>query len=186
MRATLAASAWLACAVVACAGRPVVMLCGAGPSPSPPHWGLTATSWLRPQAPKGGARLADPIPGTLRDVAGKEWVLRSWDADEAAPREPKVTLAYKDDRFTGRSGCNQYFAEVAPGAEAGHLTVGAVAATRMACAQPIMVVETRFQQQLGKVTRFALRDGTLSLVYTKSDTTEGTMLFDPAENASLR
>ena len=150
MRRLLAVTAWISIAALPCAG-----------SPAP-----------------AGPRAADAVPGTLRDLAGKEWVLRAWDANEAAPRDPKVTLAYKDDRFMGRSGCNQYFAGVTPGAEAGQVAVGVVGATRMACAQPIMAVESRFHEQLGKVTRFALGDGKLSLVYAKADASDGTMTFE--------
>jgi heat shock protein HslJ len=158
MRPALAVSAWMSIATLACAG-----------SPSP-----------------AGPRAAEQQSASLRDLAGKEWVLRSWDVSEAAPLDPKVTLAYKDDRFVGRSGCNQYFAGVTPGAEVGQVVVGPVGATRMACAQPVMVVESRFHEQLGKVTRFALRDGGLALVYTKADASEGTMQLEPAETATPR
>lgn len=156
MRHALAVSAWISIATLACSGTRLP----AGPRPS------------------------EQVSGSLRDVAGKEWVLRQWDAGEDAPADPRVTLAYKDERFVGRSGCNQYFAPVTPGAEAGRLAVGPVGATRMACAQPVMAVETRFHEQLGKVTRFALRDGRLALAYTKSDATDGTMTFELSGAAS--
>ena len=81
MRAVLSLACWLTAAAAACAG-------GSAPAAPGP---------------------AEPVQVALRDLAGKEWVLQSWDADEAAPASPRVTLTYKDDRFSGRSGCNQYW-----------------------------------------------------------------------------
>jgi len=159
----LSLACWLTAAAAACAG---------GSAPAAPG----------PAAPGP----AEPVQVALRDLAGKEWVLQSWDADEAAPASPRVTLTYKDDRFSGRSGCNQYFTSVTPGAEPGQLVVGAIASTKMACAQPILAVESRFQQQLGQVTRFALRDGKLALAYAKKDASDGMMLFVVGDTAAPR
>ena len=158
MRAVLSLACWLTAAAAACAGS------------------------TAPVAPG----LAEPVQVGLRDLAGKEWVLQSWDADEAAPASPRVTLTYKDERFSGRSGCNQYFASATPGAEPGQLTVGPIASTKMACAQPILAVESRFQQQLAQVTHFALRDGKLALAYAKKDASDGMMLFALGDTASPR
>ena len=131
--------------------------------------------------PEGLVELAVPgKPGRLspETIAGTEWTLRSWDTDEPAPEEPEVTLLFQDGRFSGRSGCNRYFAAVKPGEMPGDLYVGPAGSTRMACPEPEMKVETRFLEQLGKAKKFGFMVGQLMLSYQKENS-RGVMLFDP-------
>src|SRR5215510_13960249 len=52
---------------------------------------------------------AKPVRLTLETIGNTEWILRSWDSKQPAPTRPAVTLIFKDGRFTGSSGCNNYF-----------------------------------------------------------------------------
>ena len=131
--------------------------------------------------PEGLIELA--VPGkpdrlSMEAIAGTEWVLRAWDIDEPALEEPEVTLLFQDGRFSGRSGCNRYFAAVKPGEMPGDLYVGPAGSTRMACPEPAMKVETRFLEQLGQVEKFGFMVGQLMLSYQKENS-RGVMLFDP-------
>jgi heat shock protein HslJ len=114
---------------------------------------------------------------TLDTVGGVTWVLRAWNINQPAPPEPAITLIYKDGRFTGFSGCNQYFAEARAGDMPGDVKVGPVGATRRACPESQTVAETRFQQQLAGVKRYGFMVLQLALTYEK-DGTWGVMLFD--------
>ncbi len=99
----------------------------------------------------------------LTTLAGRTWVLRAWDVGEPAPVQPVVTLVQTGGAFTGRSGCNRYTAGVMPGAMPGELSVGLVAATRMACPDAESAVEARFLQQLSSARRFDFRAGRLAI-----------------------
>ena len=121
---------------------------------------------------------------SLDTLAGTEWVLRAWDFDEPAPAEPAVTLAYKDGRMAGTSGCNRYTASAKAGDMPGDLSVGPTAVTRMACPDPQSAVETRFLKQLGGATKYGFFLGRLAITYTKDGGSVGAMLFEgrtPAE-----
>ncbi|MEA2115045.1 MAG: META domain-containing protein, partial [Thermodesulfobacteriota bacterium] len=74
-------------------------------------------------------------------MAGVTWVLTGWKADEPAPRDPEITLEYKDGKFSGSSGCNRYFTDVTVGDVPGYITVGMIGATRMMCPPPMNEAE---------------------------------------------
>jgi heat shock protein HslJ len=117
-------------------------------------------------------------------IGGGEWVLRAWDVGEPAPDEPAVTLAFRDGRLAGTSGCNRYTAQATAGAAPGDVSLGPAASTRMACLEePAASVEARYLAQLGAVRRLGFHLGRLALTYEKEGGALGTMLFDerPAE-----
>jgi len=116
----------------------------------------------------------------LTTIAGTEWVLREWGKDESASAKPEVTLLFIEGRFTGHSGCNRYFASVKEEREAGQVTVGLVGGTRMACPEPVMAVETRFLEQLGRVKKIGLLGTRLTLSYEQGSDWN-TMLFEKLE-----
>ena len=129
------------------------------------------------------AALAAP-PVTLETIARAEWVLRSWNLNDAAPAEPQVTLTVRDGKFVGTAGCNRYFAAVKLGELPGDVTIGPIGATRMACPQEQMTVESRFLKQLAAVKKFGFLAGQLALSY-EADGVSGVMSFD-AHDASGR
>ena len=114
---------------------------------------------------------------SLETLGDAEWVLAAWAFDEPAPAEPRVTLSFKDGSFVGKSGCNSYFASVEQGEMPGDISVGPAGATRMACPEPEMDVESRYLQQLGSVSRVGFVATQLALSYEK-DGVLGVMLFD--------
>jgi heat shock protein HslJ len=132
-------------------------------------------------SPEGGLREVasseEPDRFSLKTIGDTEWVLAAWAFDEPAPAEPRVTLSHKDGSFVGTSGCNSYFASVEQGEMPGDVSVGPAGATRMACPEPEMDVESRYLQQLGSVNRVGFVATQLALSYEK-DGVLGVMLFD--------
>ncbi|HET9370764.1 MAG TPA: META domain-containing protein, partial [Vicinamibacterales bacterium] len=114
---------------------------------------------------------------SLDAIGGTTWVLRSWDLEETAPVAPEITLQYTDGRFSGVSGCNNYFAAVKPGRAPGDVTVSPPAGTRKACAEDQMAIEQRFLQLIGHVQKHGFMLGQLALTY-QDEGRFGVMLFE--------
>jgi len=120
---------------------------------------------------------AKPARLTLETIGNTEWILRSWDSKQPAPTRPAVTLIFKDGRFTGSSGCNNYFAPAKDGKIPGDVEVGAAGTTRKSCPANEMSVERRFLEQLVRVRKFGFLVTQLALCWEK-DGVWKTMLFD--------
>jgi heat shock protein HslJ len=120
---------------------------------------------------------AKPARLTLETIGNTEWILRSWDSKQPARTRPAVTLIFKDGRFTGSSGCNNYFAPAKDGKIPGDVEVGAVGTTRKSCPDNEMSVERRFLEQLVRVRKFGFLVTQLALSWEK-DGVWKTMLFD--------
>src|SRR4029453_12375789 len=120
---------------------------------------------------------AKPARLTLETIGNTEWILRSWDSKQPAPTRPAVTLIFKDGRFTGSSGCNNYFAPAKDGKIPGDVEVGAAGTTRKSCPNNQMSVERRFLEQLVRVRKFGFLVTQLALSWEK-DGVWKTMLFD--------
>lgn len=116
-------------------------------------------------------------------IAGVTWVLTGWNRDEPAPREPEITLVYKDGKFAGSSGCNRYFTDVTAGEVPGYISVGMIGATMMMCPPPINKAEMRFQKQLEGITAFGFDSGRLVLSYSEGES-GGAMFFERKQNVS--
>jgi putative lipoprotein len=77
--------------------------------------------------------------------------------------KPRITLELAEDgRTGGKGGCNSYFAQAVFSGNA--ISFGAPAATRMACAGPVMVQENAFFAALGTIAAFSLANGQLSFL----------------------
>jgi heat shock protein HslJ len=126
---------------------------------------------------------AKPARLTLETIGNTEWVLRSWDLKAPAPKQPTVTLIFKDGRFTGSSGCNNYFAPAKEGKIPGDVEVGPVGTTRKSCPGKEMSVERRFLNQLVRVRKFGFMVTQLALSWEK-DGVWKTMLFDKLQTRS--
>ena len=120
---------------------------------------------------------AKPARLTLETIGNTEWILRSWDSKQPAPTRPAVTLIFKDGRFTGSSGCNNYFAPAKEGKIPGDVEVGTAGTTRKSCPDNEMSVERRFLEQLVRVRKFGFLVTQLALSWEK-DGVWKTMLFD--------
>ena len=76
----------------------------------------------------------------------------------------EITMRFDGEgRVSGRAACNQYSAEFELGGEG--LSLGRAATTKMACAEPRMMLEGRFLALLSQVRRFDIGpDGELQLI----------------------
>jgi heat shock protein HslJ len=120
---------------------------------------------------------AHPSRLTLETLGKTQWVLRSWDLKDSPPKKPVVTLVFKDGRFTGGAGCNNYFVPAKEGNIPGDVKVGTVGTTRKSCPDTEMAVERRFLDQLVRVKKFGFLIARLALSWEK-DGVWKTMLFD--------
>ena len=123
---------------------------------------------------------ASPTRLSLETIGNTEWILRSWDSKQPAPTRPAVTLIFKDGRFTGSSGCNNYFAPAKEGKIPGDVEVGTAGTTRKSCPDKEMSIERRFLDQLARVRKFSFQVTQLALSWEK-DGVWKTMLFDQRE-----
>lgn len=71
---------------------------------------------------------------------GDESLDGEWIMDTRALRPPTITFA--DDGASGFAGCNRWFGQYARDGEG--LAFSGVGATRMACEQPMMTIESNF------------------------------------------
>jgi heat shock protein HslJ len=140
---------------------------------------VTTRGWTLEPGGKLNPYTVATKPGrlTLETIGNTEWVLRSWDLKAPAPKQPPVTLIFKDGRFTGSSGCNNYFAPVKEGSIPGDVEVGAIGTTRKSCPNNEMSVERRFLDQLARVRKFSFLVTQLALSWEKEGVWK-TMLFD--------
>ena len=112
----------------------------------------------------GLSRIADKTTGTLSlaDLGGHEWVLIELGRDQPLPDDVEITMLFQDDRVSGSSGCNSYFAGVmAP--TPGELGFNGMGATRMACPEPMMDLEQRYLSALAGATGYTFVAGRLVL-----------------------
>jgi heat shock protein HslJ len=130
------------------------------------------------------AATAKPERLTLDTIGNTEWVLRSWDLKEPAPKYPAVTLIFKDGRFAGSSGCNNYFAAAKEGKMPGDIAVGPPGTTRKSCPEKEMSIERRFLDQLVRVRKFSFLVAQLALTWEKQGVWK-TMLFDKRHPPSV-
>lgn len=140
---------------------------------------VTTREWIFEPGGKLNPVVVAAKPGrlTLETIGNTEWVLRSWDLKESAPKQPTVTLIFRDGRFTGSSGCNNYFAPAKEGNIAGDVEVGPAGTTRKSCPDKEMAVERRFLDQMGRVKKFSFLMTQLALSWEKQGVWK-TMLFD--------
>ncbi len=112
----------------------------------------------------------------LEAIGAGEWTLKSWDIDEQAPEDSRVTLAYRDGRFVGMGGCNQYVASVKDGNAPGDVIVEPIGATRKSCPEAESAIETKFFERLAQVKKYGFWLSQLALTYETGGVRQ-TMLF---------
>jgi heat shock protein HslJ len=140
---------------------------------------VTTLGWILEPDGKLNPLVLDAKPArlTLETIGDTEWVLRSWELKEPAPKQPTITLMFKDGRFVGSSGCNNYFAPAKEGTMPGDVEVGPVGTTRKSCPDNEMAVERRFLDELARVRKFGFFVTQLALTWEKAGVWK-TMLFD--------
>jgi len=127
----------------------------------------------------GLSQVADETIGTLSldDLGGHGWVLTELGREQPLPESVEISLLFQDDRVSGSSGCNNYFAGVlAP--NPGELAFNGMGATRMACPEPRMDLERRYLSALAGASGYRFHAGRLVLT---CDTDEGpqALVFTP-------
>jgi heat shock protein HslJ len=127
----------------------------------------------------GLSQIADETIGTLSlaDLEGHEWVLCELGREQPLPEEVEINLVFQDDKVSGNSGCNNYFAGVVtPGP--GELEFNGMGATRMACPEPVMDLERRYLSALAGASGYRFYAGRLVLT---CDNDEGpqALVFTP-------
>lgn len=95
-------------------------------------------------------------------------------------QDTAITLLFQDDRISGKSGCNRYFADYK--VNGNDVTVGKTASTMMACPEPIMKQERDYLEQLSQVKSYAIENEALHL---RNDTGEVVLIFSAFAVSSL-
>jgi heat shock protein HslJ len=109
-----------------------------------------------------GCAAASP-PGPLPEgLTGTHWIAKSL-AGREVPKNVAVTLEFPEpDRVAGRSGCNRYGGPI--GVNEGHLVIGPLAMTRMACPSPQSEFETLFVAVADQALRLERDNNALMLI----------------------
>lgn len=109
---------------------------------------------------------ASPAPSALDEVVLGVWYLASGPSDGAGGVSggELLTLEVGEGFVGGHAGCNRYMGEVIS-LEVGRIALGAIASTRMACAERGRVEsEQRYLDALSRSTSYAVgADGSLIL-----------------------
>ena len=107
-------------------------------------------------------------PLSIEVLAGANWRLVRLD-DEPVPKDVEApTLAIEGASVAGFGGCNRYSGTVAEEAP-GRIAVGRLLTTRMACPPPVMDLETRFLDTLGKADQYSFLMGRLVLTAVEGE-----------------
>jgi len=127
----------------------------------------------------GLSRIADETTGTLSlaDLGGHGWVLIELGREQRLPEDVEISLLFQDDRVSGSSGCNSYFAGVVSPSP-GELRFNGMGATRMACLETMMDLERRYLSALADASGYRFLAGRLVL---SCDTGDGlvALIFTP-------
>jgi heat shock protein HslJ len=129
-------------------------------------WEWNSGTWQVRTNPNPPDRLS------LNTIEGTRWRLRAFNDSTATPDAPEVTLSYSGGRFSGKAGCNTYSAAVRVKHAPGEIGVAPSVATRMACADSVMRLESRFLSLLSKADRFGFAATDLLLEYPSGDLKE--------------
>jgi heat shock protein HslJ len=126
---------------------------------------------------------------SLETLVGPEWVLAGLGWDEPVQDAAEITILFHDDKATGTSGCNRYFAAVT-GNVPGELVFSGMGATRMACPEPAMDLERRYLNILAGASSYSFlggrlvlgcdtNDGPAALLYERRDLTAAVPTANP-------
>jgi heat shock protein HslJ len=102
-----------------------------------------------------------PSPG----LTGTTWLLTTL-MEQPVPADPPVTVKFDNEgRLSGSSGCNTYSTGYETNPDAGSLTINPIiAATMMACPEPIMQQEQGYLVVLGTTATYLIDGDQLSLL----------------------
>jgi len=104
-------------------------------------------------------------------IEGDEWTLIRGGKDQWSEDATTVTLRARQGQLSGNSGCNQYSAAIENGTVPGEIRIGPAIATRMACPEAQMAVESEFLGRLSLVNKFQFLAGRLVMSGTRDGET---------------
>jgi heat shock protein HslJ len=105
---------------------------------------------------------------SLADLSGTTWNLTHLCWQRPVPEGTHITIAFEDDQVSGNAGCNRYFAGT-KGTGPYDFSIGPPGATRRACPEPAMALESQYLAALQKVSQFGFLSGALVLTYRAGD-----------------
>ena len=107
----------------------------------------------------GGETEPAADPGALE---GTPWLLAGGLPGVEIPAETSLSVTFEGGQVSGFSGCNTFQGTYALKGES--LSIGPLATTRMACAEPVMQVESAYLEALGSTSAWAVEGGQLVLL----------------------
>ena len=122
------------------------------------------------------------------DLEGTSWTLVELNYDQPVQADAEVTISFRQGQLSGSGGCNNYTASFSLGEDNPFvMTAGPVAATKMACPDPILDQETAYFAALGSVSQWGYEFGQLALYYYLDDQTSGLarLLFAPTDTEAV-
>jgi heat shock protein HslJ len=125
----------------------------------------------------------DWLPGGTVDLDGA-WVLTDGTHDGVALpmiEDASVTMTVDGDEIGGTAACNQYGGSIERSGSS--ITIGALSMTEMACAEPIMALESAYLAALAAVDR-AERSGDV-LTFSGPDTELAFVTLPPVPDAAM-
>lgn len=127
--------------------------------------------------PNGVLVFRQEPPVTDAPLEGATWQLESFVEGDVASHYSDVTVTarFEAGQVTGSAGCNNYFAAYT--LTDGRLTFGPIGATRMACEDNRMAVETKYLAALDSAESYTISGHTLTLNYAG-----GALHFQLADN----
>ncbi len=118
------------------------------------------------------------------DLNGTSWTLLEID-EQPALAETEVTISFQDGQISGSGGCNSYNSSFTLDEENPFvMSISPVAATRMACPEPILDQETAYFTALENVSLWGYDIGRLGFTYFEGEgSLPKRLLFSPADSA---
>ncbi|MEJ2188664.1 MAG: META domain-containing protein [Acidobacteriota bacterium] len=125
---------------------------------------------------------ATEVTGTfsLADLEGSTWKLVEIGRGEPAPPQPEIWLRFEGDKVVGNAGCNRYFGGITEGETADSIAFSAMGATRMACREETMRLESRYLGALAETSHFRFSGGRLVLS-GGTENVSSRLVFTPLE-----
>lgn len=116
---------------------------------------------------KDGNRIATLTPTAYASLEDTPWVVESYNNGKQATagviKDTQITAVFKKDgTLSGNSGCNEYNSTYKT--DGNTITIGAVATTRMACAEDVMNQEQLYLAALQGATTYQLGENLLDLL----------------------
>ena len=112
---------------------------------------------------------------SINQLASIDWVLANIDGQPVDQATKPPTLLVQYGKVVGFDGCNRYTGPLKESSP-GKISVGPLAATRMACPEPSMQLADRFTARMNKVSGYTFLAGQLALTWDDKKE-HGTLVF---------